>query len=61
VVDYNNLLRANSWKLPEPEPEPEEEQYVQQPVVVEAVYNYHEDGKSKTVALKVSLQPPLKA
>jgi hypothetical protein len=55
MVDYN-VLRANNWKLPEPEPELEEEQDVQQPVAVEAVYNYHEDGKSKTIALKVSLQ-----
>jgi hypothetical protein len=57
MVDYHPL-RSNNWKLPESDPEPEEEQDVQQPVVVEAVYNYHEDGKSKTVALKVSLQLP---
>jgi hypothetical protein len=55
MVDYVPL-RHNSWKLPEQEPEPEEEQDVQQPVVVEAVYNYHEDGKTKTIAVKVSLQ-----
>jgi hypothetical protein len=53
MVDYQ-VLRANNWKLPDPDPEEDKEG--QQPVVVEAVYNYHEDGKSKTVALKVSFQ-----
>ena len=59
MVDYFPL-RSNGWKLPEPELEPEEDQEGQQPVVVEAVYNYHEDGKSRTIALKVSFQLPLR-
>jgi hypothetical protein len=50
-------LRPNGWKLPEPEPDEEQEE--QQRIVAEAVYNYHEDGKSKTIALKVTLQVPL--
>jgi hypothetical protein len=49
-------LRSNGWKSPEPEPE--EEQEGQQPVAMEAVYNYHEDGKSKTIAIKLTLQLP---
>jgi hypothetical protein len=56
MVDYFPL-RPNGWKLPDPEPD--EEQEGQQPNVVEAVYNYHEDGKSMTIAIKVSLQLPL--
>jgi hypothetical protein len=58
MVDYQKL-RDNDWKLLKQEPEPEEDQEGQHPVVVEAVYNYHEDGKSKTIAIKVSLQLPL--
>jgi hypothetical protein len=60
MVDYFPL-RSNSHKFPEPDPEPEdEEQAGQHPVVVDFVYNAHEiEGKSKTVALKVSLQLPL--
>jgi hypothetical protein len=50
-------LRSNNNNLPDPEPE--EEHAIPEPVVIEAVYNYHEDGKSRTVALKVSLQLPL--
>jgi hypothetical protein len=57
MVDYQTI-HSNNWKLPA-EPDPEEDQEGQQPVVVEAVYNYHEDDESKTVALKVSLQLPL--
>jgi hypothetical protein len=57
-MDYYPL-RSNGWKLPESEPELEQDQEGQQPVVVEAVYNYHEDGKGKTIALKVLLQLPL--
>jgi hypothetical protein len=52
--DY--LPLQSNHKLPHPEPE---EQEGQQPVVAEVVYNYHEDGKSKTIALKVTLQVPL--
>jgi hypothetical protein len=58
-MDYQ-LIRSNGWKLPEPDPDPEEDQDVQQPVSVDVVYNVHEDGKSKIVALKVSLQLSLK-
>ena len=58
MVDYFPLL-SNGWNLPEPDSEPEEEQGAPEPVAVEAVYNYHEDGKSKTIAIKVSLQLPL--
>jgi hypothetical protein len=43
-----------------PDPEPEEDQEAQQPIVVDFVYNTHEiEGKSKTIAIKVSLQLPL--
>jgi hypothetical protein len=56
MVDYYPL-RYNH-KEPEPAQEEREDQEEQQPVVVEAVYNYHEDGKSKTVALTISLQLP---
>jgi hypothetical protein len=56
MVDYFPL-RSNSHKLPEPEPE--EDQEIQEPVVVDFVYNTHEDGKGKTVALKLLLQLPL--
>jgi hypothetical protein len=55
MVDYLPL-RSNNNNLPDPELE--EEQVGQQPVVVEAAYNYHEDGKSKTIAITVSLQLP---
>jgi hypothetical protein len=59
MIDYD-VLRANNWKLlPEPDPEPDEEQEGQQPVVVDVVYNVHEiAGKSKTIALKLSLRIP---
>jgi hypothetical protein len=57
MVDYFPQ-QSNGWKLPEPEPEPEEEQAAPEPAVVDAVYNYHEDGKSKTIAIKLSLQLP---
>lgn len=55
MVDYLPL-RSNNNNLPDPEPE--EEHATPEPVVIEAVYNYHEDGKSKTIALTVSLQLP---
>lgn len=57
MVDYFPL-RSNGRKLPEPVPD--EEQEGQQPVAVDVVYNYYEDGKSKTVAFKISFQLPLK-
>jgi hypothetical protein len=59
MVNYN-VLRANNWKLPVPEPEPEEDQEGQ-PVVVDFVYNTHEDRNGKTIALKISFQLPLKS
>jgi hypothetical protein len=55
MVDYFPL-RSNNHNLPDSEPE--EEHATLEPIVTEAVYNYHEDGKSKTIALKVSLQLP---
>jgi hypothetical protein len=58
MEDYNKVLRSNNWKQLAPDTDSEEEQE-EQPIVVEAVYNYHEDGKSKTIAIKVSLQLPL--
>jgi hypothetical protein len=36
-----------------------EEQEVQQPVVVNLVYNRHEERNGKTIAIKVSLRLPL--
>jgi hypothetical protein len=44
-----------------PDLEPEEDQEEQQPVVVDFVYNTHEDGKGRTIALKLSLQLPVKS
>jgi hypothetical protein len=59
MIQYYPL--PSNRKRPEPEQEPEEEQEVQKPVAVDFVYNVHEiEGKSKTIALKVSLQLPLK-
>jgi hypothetical protein len=55
MVDYFPL-RSNNHNLPDSEPE--EEQIVPEPTVVEAVYNYHEDGKNKTIAITLSLQLP---
>jgi hypothetical protein len=61
MVDYHPIQSYNG-KLPEPEPTPEEDQEVQQPVAVDVVYNFHhEEGKSKTIALKVSLHLPVKS
>jgi hypothetical protein len=57
MVDYQKL-QPNNWKLPEPDPEPEEEPEDQQPVVVNLVYNRHEEPKGKTIAITVSLQLP---
>jgi hypothetical protein len=54
MVDYFPLRSNNNL----PDPEPEEEHATPEPVVMEAVYNYHEAEKSRTVALKVSLQLP---
>ena len=56
-MDYQPI-RANGWKLPAPDPELEEDQEGQ-PVVVDVVYNIHEERNGKTIALKVSLQLPL--
>jgi hypothetical protein len=58
MVDYH-LIRSTDHKQPAAESEQEEDQAAPEPVAVEAVYNYHEDGKSKTIAIKVSLQLPL--
>jgi hypothetical protein len=55
MVDYH-LLRSTNHKLPEPDPE--EEQAVPEPVVVDVVYNAYEEGKGKTIALKVSFSVP---
>ena len=55
MVDYFPHRSNNNYL---PDPEPEEEHVTPEPVVMEAVYNYHEDGKSKTIAIKVSLQLP---
>jgi len=60
MVDYE-VIRANNSKMSEPEPEPDEDQEGQQPVVVDLVYNTYEERNSKTIALKISLQLPLKA
>jgi hypothetical protein len=57
MVDYLPL-RSNNHNLPDSEPE--EEHATPDPVVVEAVYNSHEDGKSRTVVLTISFQLPLK-
>ena len=58
-MDYHPL-RPNGWKLQEPDPEPQEEQELRESVAVDVVYNVHDtEGKSKTIALKVSLQLPL--
>jgi hypothetical protein len=59
MVDYE-LLRTNNWKLQKPEQEPEEDQE-EQPVVVDFVYNNHEERNGRTVAIKILLQLPLNA
>ena len=57
MVDYLPFRSTNNTLQ---EPEPEEEQAGQQPVVVDFVYNTHEERNGKTIAIKVSLQLPLK-
>jgi hypothetical protein len=59
MVDYEKVLRVNNWNLPDPESE--EEQEGQQPVVLDLVYNTYTERNGKTIAIKVSLQLPLKA
>jgi hypothetical protein len=56
MVDYFPI--SNTHKLPEPDLGLEEEQGAPEPVIAEAVYNYHEDAKSKTIAIKLTLQLP---
>ena len=60
MIDYFPL-RSNSHTLPELDPEPEEDQEAQQPVVVDFVYNTHEERNGKTIVLKVSFRLPLKS
>jgi hypothetical protein len=61
MVDYDKVLRANTWKLPEPDPEPEEEQAGREPGV-DVVWNvYTEKGDAKSMALKVSIRLPVKS
>jgi hypothetical protein len=61
MADYDKVLRANNWKLPEPEPEPEDAQEAVPPAVdVDIVWNvYSEKGDAKSMALRISLRLPL--
>jgi hypothetical protein len=61
MVNYDEVIRANNWKLPEPDPEPEEDQEEKQQVVVDFVYNAYEEQNGKSIAVKVSLRLPQKA
>jgi hypothetical protein len=58
VVDYFPL-RSNSHTLPDTEHE--EAQEAQQPVVVDFVFNTHEERNGKTIALKISFRLPMKS
>jgi hypothetical protein len=59
MVDYVPL-RPNNWKLPAAEAALDEyEQAVPEPVVVDVVYNAHEERNGKTIAIKVSFRLPI--
>jgi hypothetical protein len=58
MVDYFPL-RSNNHTLPEPEPE--EEEAAPEPILVDCVYNIYEERNGKTIALKLSIQLPVKS
>ncbi len=59
MVDYFPL-RSTNHKQPAATPEQDDEnQAVPEPVVVDVVYNQHEESNGKTIALTVSLCLPI--
>ena len=57
MVDYFKLP-ANHNLL---KPAPEEDQAAPDPIVVDVVFNTHEERNGKTIALKISFRLPLKS